>query len=273
MEFFAIIQLTFWESFAKKTFIAFLGISTFICLLLIFALNLDIVDGLQTSISIFGLQSNQLIDLKKIVVGIETVVAAGLFTGGLFMSLFATSNLIPTMLDEGNIDLLISKPISRFFILLGRFLGSVTIVGFNIFYLVIFTWLIMSIKTGVWHVGFLLSGIMIVVTFTILFSLMTFLGIVIRSSAFSLMITYLILFFSPLLLQRDEIYALLSHKIYSYIVDGLYYILPKTAELGKLTHQLVGGIPVPSWMPLWSSLLFGITMFGISYYIFSKKNF
>jgi ABC-2 type transport system permease protein len=273
MEFLAIIQLTFLESFAKKTFIAFLGISTFICLLMIFALNLDIVNGLQTSITIFGLQSNQLIDLKKIIVGIETVVAAGLFTGGLFMSLFATSNLIPSMLEEGNIDLLISKPVSRFKILMGRFLGSVAIVGYNIFYLVIFTWLIMSIKTGIWHVGFLLSGIMILLTFAILYSIMTFLGIVIRSSAFSLMITYLILFFSPLLIQRDEIYALLSHKIYGIIVDGLYYFLPKTAELGKITHQLVGGIPVSSWMPLWSSILFSIIIFGISYYIFSRKNF
>jgi ABC-type transport system involved in multi-copper enzyme maturation permease subunit len=100
------------------------------------------------------------------------------------MSLFATSNLIPTLLQPGFIDLFISKPVSRIQILSGRILGSVTIVAFNIFYLILFSWLIMSIKTGVWNWGFLLAGIMIVLTFIILFSLMTFLGLPDRRRAF-----------------------------------------------------------------------------------------
>ncbi|NOQ98290.1 MAG: hypothetical protein GQ561_09010, partial [Calditrichae bacterium] len=48
---YALIQITFRESFAKKTFMAFFGISTLICLLFMFALNLDIVDGMKSSIS------------------------------------------------------------------------------------------------------------------------------------------------------------------------------------------------------------------------------
>jgi hypothetical protein len=114
---------------------------------------------------------------------------------------------------------------------------------------------------------------MIILTFIILFSLMTLLSILSGSGPFSLMLTYLILFFSPLLIERNKIYALLTSKVYGYLVDGLYYFLPKTAELGSLTGQLVRGIPVSSWMPLWSSLLFALFMFTLSAYVFSKKNF
>jgi hypothetical protein len=131
----------------------------------------------------------------------------------------------------------------------------------------------MSIKTGLWNWGFLLAGIMIVLTFMILFSLMTFLGLLTGSGPFSLMITYLILFFSPLLIERDKIYALLTSKFYGYLVDGLYYFLPKTTELGNITQQLVRGIPVTSWMPLWSSLIFALFMTVISISVFIKKNF
>ncbi|OPX34381.1 hypothetical protein B1H10_03780 [candidate division KSB1 bacterium 4484_188] len=269
----ALIQLTFRESFAKKTFIAFFAISTMLCFLFIFALNLDIVDGVKSSVSLFGKETGKLIELQKILLALEGAVAVALFTGGLFMSLFATSNLIPSLTQPGNIDLLISKPLSRTQILTGRFLGAVSIVAFNVFYLVIFSWLIFSLKTGLWNWGFLLSGVMIVLAFAVLYSLMTFLGVMIRSSAFSLMVTYLIIFFSPMLLQRDKIYALLSNKIYGYIVDSLYYFLPKTAELGNITQQLVRGVPITSWMPLWSSLLFGIFMLGITSFIFSRKNF
>ena len=114
---------------------------------------------------------------------------------------------------------------------------------------------------------------MIVLTFAILYTLMTFLGVVTRSSAFSLMITYAILFFSPLLIQRDKIYALLSSKVYAYLFDGLYYVLPKTAGLGVLTQQLAKNGTVSSWMPLWSSFLFGLSMFAISSVIFHNKDF
>lgn len=273
MKFLAIVQLTFRESLAKKTFIAFLAISTFICLLFIFALNLDIVDGAKSSIRLFGLQAPELVELNKLIVGVEAGVAILLFTGGIFMSLFATSNLIPSLLQPGFIDLFISKPVSRVEIIAGRFIGALAIVAFNIFYLMVFTFLIMSLKTGIWNWGFLLAGLMIIITFATLFALMTLLGVVSRSGPFSLMLTYLILFFSPLLLQRDQIYALLDARIYSYILDGLYYILPKTAELGKLTEELVRGVEITNWMPLWSGILFGIFTLLFSAYIFEQKDF
>jgi len=273
MKLLAIIQLTFRESLAKKTFLAFLAISTFIGLLLIFALNFDIVDGLQSGVSIFGKDVPQQFDISKIIFGIEGGLSVLLYTAGIFLSLFATSSLIPTMLQPGFIDLFLSKPVSRFQILTGRFIGAVLIVALNIFYLVIFAGLILSLKTGVWNWGFLWAAVIIVLSFTVLFSLMTFLGMVSRNGPLSLMVTYLVLFFSPLLLARDQIYALLSSKYFGYFFDGLYYVLPKTAELGATTQQLARGLEVSSWMPLWSSLLFALGMVALSGYIFKKKNF
>ena len=273
MRIWSIIQLTFRESLAKRTFMAFLGISTLVCLLFLFALNLDIVDGAESYISLFGKDFDQAFPIEEIIFSIQSVIAIGLFTGGVFMALFATSSLIPSFLEKGTIDLLISKPLKRWEILLGRYLGAVAIVAFNIFYLVIFSWLILSIKIGIWNVGFLMSGVMIVLTFAILFSLMTFLGIVVRSGPFSLMLTYLILFFSPLLLQRDNIYALLSSKYYGYFLDGLYHFLPKTAELGQITGQLVQGFPVDSWLPVLTSTGFGLFMLLLSQLVFNRKDF
>lgn len=270
---FALVELTFREAFARKIFMAFMGISTLVCLLFIFALNLDIVDGFQASVSFFGKQAPQLARVEDVLKTLESLIALGLFTGGVFLSLFATSNLIPGLLQPGNIDLLLSKPISRPQILLGRYLGAVAIVAFNIVYLVFFSWLILSLKTGLWNTGFLASSLLIIITFAILYGFMTLLALLSQSGAFALMGTYFVIFFSPLLLQRDQIYALLSHRIYGFILDGLYYFFPKTPELGKMTGNLVIGIPVQSWMPLWSSLLFGFLMLALSLLIFTRKNY
>lgn len=273
MKLLAVVQLTFRESFYKKTFLGFLSISTFIILMFLFALNLDIVNGAQSAVSLFGMKAPELVELDAVVSGVEGIVSVMLFTIGIFMALFATSSLIPGLLQAGFIDLFISKPLNRFQILGGRFLGAVTIVAFNIFYLIILTWLIISIKSGVWNWNFLLAGFIILFTFAVLFSMMTFLGIISKSGPFSLMVTYLILFFSPILLQRDQIYALLSSRYYGYIFDALYYFLPKTAELGKISTQLARGVPVDSWMPAWTALVFLIFIFLLSAYIFQKKDF
>lgn len=273
MKFWSIIQLTFRESLAKKTFMAFLAISTFVMLLFIFALNLDIVDGAQTAVSVFGLEISGLEQVENIVLNIQSFVTVLLFLIGIFISLFATSNLIPTLLQPGFIDLFISKPVSRLEILSGRFLGSVAIVAFNIFYMIVGLWLIFALKTGFWNTGFLMAGVMITLTFTILYSLMTFLGLITGSGPFALMITYMVLFFSPLLVQRDQIYALLSSAFYGNIIDGLYYFLPKAAELVDMTQKIVGDVPVTDWMPLWSSIIFAVFIYIVSSYIFLKKNF
>jgi ABC-type transport system involved in multi-copper enzyme maturation permease subunit len=269
----ALIQLTFRESLAKKTFIGFFGISTFVCLLFVFALNLDIVDGAQSYVTIFGAEVDQAFDIQNILMGLEGGLAGILFVAGIFLSLFATSSLIPSLLQPGSIDILISKPLSRTQILLGKYLGAISIVACNIFYMIIASWLIISIKTALWNWGFLLAGVMIVLTFAILFSLMTFLSVTTRSGPFSLMITYLIFFLSAPLLARDQIYALLSSKVYGYILDGLYYYLPRVAELGNTTQILVRGHTDFSWSPILTSTFFAITMLSASAFIFSKKNF
>ena len=209
----------------------------------------------------------------EIILGVEGGIALMLFSGGIFLSLFATSSLIPSLLQPGFVDIFLSKPVSRFQILTGRFIGAVAIVAFNIFYLVIFSGLILSVKSGIWNWGFLWSAVLIVVTFAILFSLMTLLGMISRSGPLSLMVTYFILFISPLLLARDQIYALLSSRYYGYFFDGLYYFLPKTAQMAVITQNLVSGQSVSSWMPLWTSLLFALLMLGLSGTIFQKKSF
>ena len=273
MKFLSIIQLTFRESLAKKTFLAFIAISTFICLLLIFALNFDIVDGMQSGVSIFGEDIPDQFDISRIILGIEGGISVLLFTAGIFLSLFATSSLIPSLLQPGFVDLFLSKPVSRYEIIIGRYLGSVLVVAFNILYLVMCSGLILSIKTGLWNFGFIWSALIIITTFAVLFSLMTLLGVLSKNGPLSLMITYLILFLSPLLLARNEIYALLSSKYYGYLIDGLYYFLPKTAELGDITQKLARSVEVNSWMPLWTSLLFAVFMIWLSGFIFKRKSF
>lgn len=271
----ALVALTFRESFAKKTFITFFALSTILHLFFLFALNVDVVDAGLAMVKVLGqdVSDTSTIDVKEMLVGIQSVIATVVFAGGIFLSIFATASLVPTMLEKGNIDLLISKPLSRTQILLARYIGALSIMVFNVTYLVGGTWLILSAKTGIWYVPYLYSIPMVMVAFAIIYALMSLVGVVTKSAGVTIMIAYSLLFFSPFWEQKDTLYAVLTSKIYYYVLEGIYYVLPKTFELGEINQALVMGKPVTTWMPLWSSAIAAVFIFTTAVVIFNRKDF
>jgi hypothetical protein len=88
------------------------------------------------------------------------------------------------------------------------------------------------------------------------------------------MLTYIIFFiFSPLLASRENIYMLFNNKFVEYLLDSLYYFLPKTSEIGKITSELALGIGISEYQPLITSFLFLILNLSLSIIIFSKKDY
>ena len=272
---YALIALTVRESFAKKTFVVFFALSTVLHLFLLFAVDIDVVGGAMAMVNIFGkdIAGAEKIKIREMIVGAQSVIASLVFTGGIFLSIFATAGLVPSLLEKGHVELVVSKPIPRYLILLGRFVGAQTVMAFNVVYFIGGTWLILSAKTGFWYGPYLYAIPMVVVAFAIVFALMTLVGVLSRSAGVSIMIAYFVLFFSPFLIQKDRIYALLSSKVYYYLLEVLYQVLPKTFELGKMNQELVMGKPVESWQPLWTSGLAGMAMLFVAVTLFSRKDF
>lgn len=268
----AMIALSFRESLARKTFIAFFGLSTILHVLLILALDIDAIDGAMAMVKVMG-QDIQQKNIEKLIVLVQTSIAGAAFTGGIFLSVFATASLIPTMLEKGAIDLLISKPLSRAQIFLGRYLGAQSIIVFNVTYLIGGTWLILSFKTGIWHFPYLYCILMVIAAFAIIYAVMALVGVTSRSPGVTVMVAFTVFFLSTVLVHKDQIYAFLSSKVYYYVLAGLYHILPKMSELGEINLALVLGKPVESWLPLWSSGIVGLAMFAAATFIFTKKDY
>ena len=264
--------LSFRESLARKTFITFFGLSTILHILLILALDIDAIDGAMAMVKVMG-QDIQQKNLEKLIILVQTSIAGAAFTGGIFLSIFATASLVPTMLEKGAIDLLISKPLSRTQIFLGRYLGAQSIMILNVTYLIGGSWLILSFKTGIWHFPYLYCILMVIGAFAIIYSLMALVGVTSRSPGVTVTAAFTVFFLSTVLVHKDQIYAFLSSKVYDYILSALYHALPKMSELGEINLALVLGKPVESWLPLWSSGIVGLVMLSTATFIFARKDF
>src|SRR5579862_3019213 len=227
----ALVRDTFREAFARKIFWGFAGCSTALILFFLFIMKIDVVEGAVATVSSFGKTSDTQ-DVGRLVREVHGGLAAFLFTAGMFLSVFASAGLIPTVFEPGRIELLLSKPVARHHILLGRYLGNLLVVAANIFYLVIAVWLIFGIKTGVWTFGFLWSSVLTVFVFGVLLTVVLLIGVLWESAVVATMVTFGILLLSPILAQKHTIERLLTSEWSRNVVRGLYYVLPKVFDLG-----------------------------------------
>jgi len=132
-------------------------------------------------------------------------------------------------------------------------------------------------RTGL---GFLLSGVIILFTIATLMALAFLIGVVTSSTGVSLMATYAVFFFAAILAAHDKISAAVSTELAARIVDGLYWVLPKTAELGQATVALVAGAEAPERLAhidvlavYGSTALFGAASLALASWLFSRKDF
>lgn len=270
----ALIRDTFREALARKIFWVLFGLSTLMILFFLFLLRIDIVAGATAArISVFGSQGQGNANVNSLVRGVYGGVATFLYTWGMFLAVFASGGLIPSVLEPGRIELLLSKPLSRTHILLGRFAGNVLVVALNSAYLVLGIWIIFGVKTGIWSASFLIAIATTTFIFAVLLAVVVLIGVWLESAAAAVMITVALMLISPILAQTSLMMRLLSSEWSRNLWRVLYYTFPKVWELGRITLDVIRSGTFNGWMPIWSSALFGLAMLGGALAIFARRDF
>jgi len=279
----ASVQEVFREAAARWVLIAYFALSSLFILIFAAGVNLDIVNGALAGARLFG-QSVDVggspVEIDKLVLGFESGFSAFLYLVGTFLALFATAHLVPRLQEKGTVDLYLSRPVGRVPLLLSRYAGGPLLAAANILYLIGSMWLIVVWKTRVFHPRFLLSGLVILFAVATLLAFAFLVGVVTSSTGVSLMATYAVFFLSAILVARDRIAAAVSTETAANVVKGLYWILPKTAEIGQATVALVAGKEAPARLAdvhyfavYGSTAAFGVAALALSAWIFSRKDF
>lgn len=268
----ALVRDTFREAFARKIFWGFFGFATALILFFIFIMRIDVVEGTLATISLFGKESRPQ-DVTRLVSQTHGAIAAFLYGVGLFLAVFASAGLIPTIFEPGRIELLLSKPVRRYHILLGRYLGNLLVIAANMVYLVVSVWIIFGVKTGVWTYQFLYSTVLTIFVFAILLAVVLLIAVLWESAVLATMVTFGVMIAGLILAQKSTIERLLTSEWSRDVVRVSYYALPKVWDLGNISRHLVMGVPIDDWMPVWSSALFGVVVLSAGLFVFSKRNY
>src|ERR1700722_911492 len=207
----ALIQDTFREAFARRIFWGFFGCCSALLLFLMFIMRIDVVQGAIATVTIFG-RSTPSADVQNLVQQTQSVIAMAMYFFGMALSVFASAGLVAAVFEPGRIELLLSKPVSRTRLLLGRYVGNVLVVAANILYLTLGSWIIFGIKTGMWGGGYLVSSLFTIFIFAVLLTVIVLVGVLWESAAVAIMATFGIMIVTPILAQRATIERLLSSE-------------------------------------------------------------
>jgi len=193
MQFWALVYDSFRESIDRKIFWVMLFIS------LAIAGSMFCVGFSPHKISImFGtweIETDSLTiagELRKDIIAwivVDGIMDTVLGWIGVILALIATAGFIPNLMSRGAIDVMLSKPIPRWKLFWGKYLGSMAFVGVHATIFIVLTFLVCGTRWGVWLPGYLLSIPLMVLLFSYLYCISALVAIQTRSSVAAVLVT------------------------------------------------------------------------------------
>jgi ABC-type transport system involved in multi-copper enzyme maturation permease subunit len=160
---------------------------------------------------------------------------------GTLLALLWTAGFLPEFLRPEQAAVLLAKPVPRWSLLAGKFVGVLAFVSFQAAVFVGGTWLALGSRTGFWHPGYLATLPLVVLQFAVLYSFSALLAAWTRSTILCILGT--VVFWgacSAVNVARHVAIAnapSASSPIDAPALEAAYWLLPKPADLAYLFDE------------------------------------
>jgi hypothetical protein len=150
---------------------------------------------------------------------------------------------MPEFLRPTNAINLLSKPVPRWVLLLGKYLGVLTYVGFQVTVFIVGTWLAMGLRTGFWIDSHLLCIPILLLHFAAAYSFSVLLAVLSRSTLVCVFGSVLFWFlcwganYGRHMLMALEPSLPKQQWLLRALAGTGYWILPKPVDLGIILHK------------------------------------
>ncbi|MBX3181199.1 MAG: ABC transporter permease subunit [Polyangiaceae bacterium] len=201
-----------------------------------------------------------------------------LFKFSMWLFIAGCAGYFPGMLAAGAVDVLVSKPISRAQLFFGKFLGGMVLYSALLLAVYLLVFVGVGIRTGVWH-GRLFAGIPLTIfSAALLYSMVAWIGVFTRSTAFAIIIGYLFYFIIDTFVgwtQRiGEIGELAeSFSTVKAVSDFAKIAFPGFGRLEDAASAAVLNVPILEFQPFLVATLWMAACLGTAYWRFQKLDF
>jgi ABC-type transport system involved in multi-copper enzyme maturation permease subunit len=185
-------------------------------------------------------------DGRSTVKFLELILAGGVAdTLGVLLTLIWTAGFLPGFLDRRGISVLLAKPAPRWMLLAGKYVGVLAFVLFHAILFVGGTWLAIGWRTGIWDAAYLYAIPLLLLHFSVFFSVSLLLAVLTRSTVvcvFGTIVFWLIAWGMnygrhALALQAQAAPNGRFSPAMNCLVDVGYWVMPKPADFGMILYD------------------------------------
>jgi ABC-type transport system involved in multi-copper enzyme maturation permease subunit len=206
-----------------------------------------------------------------VVLGQQMALAGYVWT---LLTILAAAPMLVATLERGWLEVIFSKGAARSTILLGRFSAGVSL---YVLLAVVSTaplgirlWWVTHLPT--WQIG--VAVLIQVVGFTAILSVAALASLLQKGVALPIMAAAGVWYVSlPLATRQENYYPYVQSELGRWIIDWVYYILPKSAELERVSSVFIQFSTIPTSWPLWTTVLFTAGVLGLTTALLERKSF
>jgi ABC-type transport system involved in multi-copper enzyme maturation permease subunit len=232
-------------------------------------------------------------DVKSAVQFFQLILAAGVAdTLGLLLTLVWTAGFLPAFLAPQSIAVLLAKPVPRWGLLAGKYLGVLVFVLAQAVLFVGGTWLALGLRTGIWDATYLLCIPLLLLQFAVFFGFSLLLAVCFRSTVVCVFgsiafwgICWAVNFGRHAVMAAEAVAGCGKFSHFAVrLADAGYWIMPKPVDLGCLAFDALGaqthfrpilenGSGISLWLSVATSLLFALYLLIASGRQFAKADY
>ena len=134
-------------------------------------------------------------------------------------------------------------------------------------------WAVLGWKSGVWNHGFLLSTILAIFAFVVLFSVVMMVSVTTESGPAGLLAAVTVLIFSPVLAAHEQITPAFSSELYRQVFRSICWVLPEPAETIGAMRRLITERPLDVNWVVGTSLAFAVACYFATMIYFTRKDY
>jgi hypothetical protein len=185
--------------------------------------------------------------------------AAG--AAGTLLALVWAAGFLPAFLEPAAASVLLAKPVPRWLLLLGKYLGVLAFVGCQVTLFVFGTWVALGLGTGYWPAGYLWCIPVLVLQFAAVYAFSVLLAVCTRSQVACVLGSVLFWLLCWGMNYGYQVCVALPYldpqaPALSPLTQGLvgagYWLLPKPVDLAMFLHEVLGADSHFAALPEWA---------------------
>ncbi len=167
---------------------------------------------------------------------------------GPILALAFTAGFLPAFADPSAALIMLAKPVPRWLMFLGKFLGVLAFFALQATIFVLATWFALGISTGVWSAGYLAALPVLLLNFAAFYSFSSLLAVTTRN-AVACVIGSLLFWFLCVMMNVGR-HGLVAYDLEHFsaasrfLSEAAYWVLPKPADMLAVLYDAIYAEPL-----------------------------